>query len=103
MPEVLLGERRSGRPTAEPDSLARLAARFLGVAATIVVVGVGVDLFTLWVCSGRHSRMELVALGATTSRIPYCSKAPAIFYVAGAGTSLVDPGPTAAPQPACSD
>jgi len=83
MPEVLLGDRRSTRPTGEPESLARLAGRFLTGAAAIIVVGVGVDLFTLWVLQRQSSAgWELAALGATTNSYPILLVSAAMFYMA---------------------
>ena len=83
MPEVLLGERRSSRPTGDPDSLARLAARFLWAVGAIVVIGVGVDLFTLWVLQRQTTvGWEFVALGATTNSYPMLMLGAAMFYVA---------------------
>jgi hypothetical protein len=54
-----------------PDALARHAARIFAAASLVLVVGVALDLFTLWVLQKQNTpQWEFVALSTTTNAYP---------------------------------
>jgi len=84
----------SGRShTVPPAWLARHAARLSLVAGLILLIGVVVDLGTLWVLQNQPSvQWEFVALGTTTNAYPLLLLGAVLIYlslVMGQSDSLV--------------
>lgn len=82
MPEILVGDQRTkGRATADPDYLASHAARVFVAGGVILLVGVLVDLFTLWVLQKQPTvEWEFLALSTTTNSYPLLLLSATLIY-----------------------
>jgi hypothetical protein len=82
MPEILVKESSSKAvSTVPPERLARHAARLFMAGGTILLVGVALDLFALWVLQRQPTvQWEFVALGTTTNSYTLMIVSAALFY-----------------------
>jgi hypothetical protein len=81
MPEILVKEASSKTAAASPERLARHAARLFVAGGTILLVGVALDLFALWVLQRQPTvQWEFVALGTTTNSYTLLIVSAALFY-----------------------
>jgi hypothetical protein len=82
MPEILVKEGTASKAaTAAPERLARHAARLFVAGGTILLLGVGLDLFALWVLQRQDTiQWEFVALGTTTNSYTLMIVSVALFY-----------------------
>ena len=82
MPEILLGEQRGkAKSGVSPDALAGHAARVFAAAGAVLLVGVLIDLFTLWGLQRQDTiQWEFVALGTTTNSFPLLLLSVVLFY-----------------------
>jgi hypothetical protein len=81
MPEILVDQRTKGRATADPDHLATHGARLFVAAGAILLIGVLVDLFTLWVLQKQPTvEWEFLALSTTTNSYPLLLLSVTLLY-----------------------
>jgi hypothetical protein len=82
MPEILVKEASSKTATAvAPERLSRHAARLFVAGGAILLFGVMLDLFTLWVLQRQDTvQWEFVALGTTTNSYTLMIVSAALFY-----------------------
>jgi hypothetical protein len=72
MPEILVNQKESSAVgVVSPDALSRHGARVFAAASLVLVLGVVLDLFTLWVLQRQETpQWEFVALTTTTNAFP---------------------------------
>jgi len=82
MPEILVREEAASKAaTGAPELLARHAARVFVVGGSILLLGVALDLFALWVLQRQDTvQWEFVALGTTTNSYTLMIVSAALFY-----------------------
>ncbi len=86
MPEILVtqdgpAKGASRAATGSPERLARHAARLFFAGGVVLLVGVFLDLFALWVFQRQDTiQWEFVALGTTTNSYTLMVISAALFY-----------------------
>jgi hypothetical protein len=80
--EILVGKSGTSRTSrASPDRLARHASRMALLAGLVLLVGVVVDLGTLWGVQRQSTvQWEFVALGTTTNSYPLLLLSAVLLY-----------------------